>query len=123
MHTTRLQWHTYTSSNNAARHGAMDVMMRDARLLKYDSLYNDTDTGVLMIRDFLIGLYADQYITCQGDFIEECLGCFRSNSNFIVRLVSERRRYLKRFMMNWFKTGANDQPNSAEPRALRDLRI
>ena len=38
----------------------------DTGMLKYDVSHNDTDTGVLMIRDFLFAtVFADQYITCQ----------------------------------------------------------
>ena len=65
----------------------MAVMTGPAGLLKYDVTHNATDTGVLMIRDFLFGVYADQYITCQGDFHDDCMGCFRSNSNFVARCV------------------------------------
>lgn len=71
-------WHTYVESNRGGRHGAMEVMVGPSgRMLKYDAAHNNSDTGILMIRDFLFGVYADQYITCQGDFHDDCLGCFR----------------------------------------------
>jgi hypothetical protein len=121
--TPLLQWHTYVGSTNNNRHGAMDVMINKAGLLKYDAVYNDTDTGVLMIRDFLLGVYADQYITCQGDFLADCAGCFRSNSNFISRLLTVRRGYEKNGMQLWFQMGQHDIATAASPRVLRDVRI
>ena len=102
-------WHTYVGSNVGGRHGAMAVMIKDAKLLKYDVSHNHTDTGVLMIRDFLFGVYADQYITCQGDFHEDCLGCFRSNSNFVARIMQTRQHLGRQSIDKWWRIGQHDR--------------
>ena len=140
-----LMWHTYESSNDTSRHGAMATLMRGAgggeggaggggggggsggggggRLLKYDEVHNNTDTGVLMIRDFLIGVYADSYITCQGDFVEDCNGCFRSNSNFVQRLMAVRKEHERSSHQRWFAIDQRDVPRAPlGPRRLEGIR-
>jgi hypothetical protein len=84
-------WHTYVGAKLRYQHAAMSVMIDGARFLKYDSLHNGTDTGVLMIRDFLLAQMADGYVTCQGDFVNDCRSCWRSASNFIGRIMDTRR--------------------------------
>lgn len=51
--TNAVQWHTYVGAKLKHQNGAMAVMMNEGKLLKYDALHNNTDTGVLMIRGAL----------------------------------------------------------------------
>jgi hypothetical protein len=98
------------------QNGAMDVMINQGKLLKYDASHNDTDTGVLMIRDFLFAsAFGDQYITCQGDFLADCQGCFRSNSNFVKRIMDSRRRLGRPSHDKWWRVTQADLPTKRLP--------
>ena len=44
------------------------------------------DAGVLSLRDFLIAVGADWYVTCQGRHNEDCRACFRAGSNIVQRI-------------------------------------
>ena len=84
-------WHTYVGAKIRFQHAAMQVMLDEGKMVKYDYVHNATDTGVLMIRDFLFAQMADAYYTCQGTFLDDCHGCFRSASNFVGRIMNTRR--------------------------------
>jgi hypothetical protein len=109
-------WHTYVGAKLRHQNGAMRVMMEEGKLLKYDALHNNTDAGVLMIRDFLFGsVFADQYITCQGDFLNDCKGCFRSNSNFVRRLTESRRGFGRPSHERWWEMTQELLPGAKLP--------
>lgn len=108
-----LQWHTYVGAKLTHQNGAMRVMTSDGQLIKYDVTHNDTDTGVLMIRDFLFAtVFGDQYVTCQGDFLNDCQGCFRSNSNFVKRIMDSRRRFGRPNHERWWRLAQSDLPTA-----------
>lgn len=144
--------HPHPPQNNA-----MKNMIEGANLLKYDVTHNDTDTGVLMIRDFLFAsVFADQYITCQvrapgrgrgrahrreqsaggpapstldppthlcpppppplqGDFLNDCQGCFRSNSNFVIKIMNARRKFGRSNVERWWQMSQADLPTVKLP--------
>jgi hypothetical protein len=104
-------WHTYEGGSNRFRHEAVDVMF-DSGLIKYDFYHNNTDNGVLMIRDFILTQTAHEYATCFGDFVEKCHGCFRSLSNFVERIFNSRRRQGKSVNLDWFEVKKNDDDGS-----------
>jgi len=62
------------------------------------------DAGVLSLRDYLLGVAAEQYVTCLGDHWLDCRGCFRIGSNIIARIDQERlRRGLTAANYQWLR--------------------
>jgi hypothetical protein len=98
----RKLWHTYELGNDLVRRNTAKIMM-DAGFAKYDFFHNITDNGVLMIRDYILTQLADSYVTCVGDFVEKCRGCFRSASNFVQRIVGDRELANKTSILDWFQ--------------------
>jgi hypothetical protein len=79
---------------------------------------------MLMIRDFIFAsVFGDQYITCQGDFLNDCQGCFRSNSNFVKRIMDSRRRFGRGSMDRWWQLAQRDLPTAKLPRIDPKLAI
>jgi hypothetical protein len=98
----RKLWHTYENGDDDVRKHTISIML-DAGFAKYDYYHNTTDNGVLMIRDFILTQIADTYVTCAGDFVEKCRGCFRSSSNFVQRITQARELAKKESILDWFQ--------------------
>ena len=65
----------------------------------------------IFFADFLFAsVFGDQYITCQGDFLNDCAGCFRSNSNFVKRIMDSRRNFGRPSHDRWCKIAQSDIP-------------
>jgi len=102
-------WNDYVGGEDEARHTAMGNMLA-AGFRKYDAhvvgMGQLVDAGVLSLRDFLLSVTADWYVTCQGDHWKDCHGCFRSGSNIVTRISKERQRRNLPFSHHWFEIGA-----------------
>jgi hypothetical protein len=101
-------WNDYVGGEDEARHTAMGNMLA-AGFRKYDAhvvgMGQLVDAGVLSLRDFLLSVTADWYVTCQGDHWKDCHGCFRSGSNIVTRISKERQRRRLPYSHHWFEIG------------------
>jgi hypothetical protein len=86
-------WNDYVAGEGEKQKLAMEHMINNG-FAKYDvfafNKVKSLDAGVLSIRDFLLAVDAEWYVTCQGDFRETCRECFRSGSNIVMRIKMER---------------------------------
>lgn len=100
-------WNDYVNGESDDRHKAMGYMLTHG-FRKYDSYAiaeskQQIDAGVLSLRDYLLSITADWYVSCQGDHWKDCHGCFRSGSNIVTRIKKERERRKIPFSLNWFR--------------------
>jgi hypothetical protein len=125
-------WNDYANGNSAEQKGAMATMLA-AGFHKYDAAVYAAaaaaaaatpggavvhlDAGVFSVRDYLLAVGADWYITCQGDHWETCHGCFRAGSNIVWRIKKDREAEGKPVEFFWFDVGAADP--SRVPESLR----
>ena len=95
-------WRVYSgsSSEGGARREALDTLT-DMGMVKYDEDHPGVDSGVLSIRDWILGLDAKWYVTCHGDD-DACRQCFRANSKFIRRVIASREKAGRVSFTNWF---------------------
>jgi hypothetical protein len=107
-------WNDYVGGEDTDKHKAMGWMLTHG-FRKYDSYAIGeskklVDAGVLSLRDFLLSVTADWYISCQGDHWKDCHGCFRSGSNIVTRIYKERERRKIPFTLAWFRITYENAP-------------
>ena len=128
-------WNDYANGNSAEQKGAMATMLA-AGFHKYDAAVyaaaadaaaataggavTHLDAGVFSVRDYLLAVGADWYITCQGDHWETCHGCFRAGSNIVWRIKKDREAVGKPVEFFWFDV--KDADPSRVPESLRGPR-
>lgn len=102
-------WGQYEQSfDGMAQRAVAKMMAPSVGMLKYDGDHPGLDAGVLAIRDFLVALEADWFVTCRGRNGAECLGCFRATSYFSKKLGDMRAARGKGSLFNWFGVAPND---------------
>jgi len=101
-------WGVYAASHaEAARFGLAKLLAPTVGMLKYDEEHLGVDAGVLAIRDFIIAVEADWYVTCKGRTASECYGCTRAISYFTRKIVEARAAASRKSFVNWFHVTAD----------------
>jgi hypothetical protein len=95
---------------HAARSGAAATLMAGGMSM-YDAAHTTTDSGVLAIRAYLLGVMADAFVSCAGNVAstdDVCKRCFKPGSNYIDRIVRDRAlagRAAGSSSMRWMDAG------------------
>jgi hypothetical protein len=95
-------WSVYDGSLRRENRAALRALLAGTRLAKYDASHPRLDSGVLAIRDFILGARADVLVTCRGRGARECRHCFRANSFFTKKLLDTREAEGRPSITNWF---------------------
>jgi hypothetical protein len=74
----------------------------DRKFWFYDADHPQIDSGILAIRDYLVGRKAALYVTCSGNNPNNvCHICFKPGSNYADKIVHARNQDGKKSTINW----------------------